>query len=394
MKNIDEKILMAEEEIKQLQNKRKKLISHLIGETIDQITKNNTGKQTAVAGTKWNRLAYENFTINEVKEIMKKKDGKQMTDKEIVYLLKDILNKAKEKDPNADKSQYWELGNKEAVQAINETLKEHNISEKNIIEFMKTSKNKVIELIQEDLKLEEEYKLKLAKYKKDGTSTLPMVYVYGIRIRSPKLEEECEHSDLYEAEKDLKRNLEKTLSENMKNRFIKESIEMKKTGPLQWSASFIGKIYAKNEEIPISYKLLNHSLLGLGKKQVFYSDSELTKNIKNSDVFKDKVRELAENLNNGESKAYYSSLDYNDDKAKKDEKYAYGKVKLAIEISKDNNGNISYKGIVGDTYNFELHIDAYKNDLKIAFLNNIAYFVQKHGAMIPYNWTSQLEGTL
>ena len=27
MKNIDEKILMAEEEIKQLQNKRKKLIS-------------------------------------------------------------------------------------------------------------------------------------------------------------------------------------------------------------------------------------------------------------------------------------------------------------------------------------------------------------------------------
>lgn len=30
MKNIDEKILMAEEEIKQLQNKRKKLISGLM----------------------------------------------------------------------------------------------------------------------------------------------------------------------------------------------------------------------------------------------------------------------------------------------------------------------------------------------------------------------------
>ena len=37
MKNIDEKILMAEEEIKQLQNKRKKLISQQKQEDFESI---------------------------------------------------------------------------------------------------------------------------------------------------------------------------------------------------------------------------------------------------------------------------------------------------------------------------------------------------------------------
>ena len=44
--------------------------------------------------------------------------------------------------------------------------------------------------------------------------------------------------------------------------------------------------------------------------------------------------------------------------------------------SKDNNGNISYKGIVGDTYNFELNMDAYYDKIDVALLNNGAYFVK------------------
>ena len=62
--------------------------------------------------------------------------------------------------------------------------------------------------------------------------------------------------------------------------------------------------------------------------------------------------------------------------------------------SKDNNGNISYKGIVGDTYNFELNMDAYYDKIDVALLNNWAYFVQKYGSLIPYNWTAEIGGKL
>lgn len=62
--------------------------------------------------------------------------------------------------------------------------------------------------------------------------------------------------------------------------------------------------------------------------------------------------------------------------------------------SKDNNGNISYKGIVGDTYNFELNLNAYRNDLVATSLNNVATYIQNYGSLIPYNWTAEIGGKL
>ena len=78
-------------------------ISYLIGETVDQVTKGKTGKQTAVAGTKWN-LLYE-----ELEERSKKERQKIYEEIQKLYL-KEVLkdNTLNYEDLSLkEKSYYW-----------------------------------------------------------------------------------------------------------------------------------------------------------------------------------------------------------------------------------------------------------------------------------------------
>ena len=127
--------------------------------------------------------------------------------------------------------------------------------------------------------------------------------------------------------------------------------------------------------------------------------SGVSRDLEHSDVLTAKVRELSRNLKPGEKKYFYSSMDFNGVKKgiypTKDQKLAYGKVKLAINIEEDAEGNIVYKGEVGDTYNFEWHRinqSNYKNEHIKLIMNNGAVIYQEIGALQPFNWTASIEG--
>ena len=61
-----------------------------------------------------------------------------------------------------------------------------------------------------------------------------------------------------------------------------------------------------------------------------------------------------------------------------------------INLNSNKNTNIKGNTIKAD----KIHIDAYQNNLNTAFFNNVAYFVQKYGSLIPYNWTAEIGGKL
>ena len=106
-------------------------------------------------------------------------------------------------------------------------------------------------------------------------------------------------------------------------------------------------------------------------------------------------------LKPGEKKYFYSSMDFNHSKIGRvlplDQQLAYGKVKMAIGIEKDNQGNIFYSGEVGDTYNFDWYEFSYSNyrdeHIKL-IINNVAESYQEIGALQPFNWIASIQGKI
>lgn len=89
------------------------------------------------------------------------------------------------------------------------------------------------------------------------------------------------------------------------------------------------------------------------------------------------------------------------------QKLAYGNLKVAIQITRDENNNIIFYGQAGDVYNFEYHnyvekIESVKNQgLKEIFkagvltlINNGAVAYQNTGALQPFTWTADIRGTI
>lgn len=86
---------------------------------------------------------------------------------------------------------------------------------------------------------------------------------------------------------------------------------------------------------------------------------------------------------------------------------AYGNIKVDIQITRDANNNIKYYGQAGDVYNFEYHnyvnkIESITNQgskemLKveiITLINNAATGYQNAGAIQPFAWTADIQGTI
>lgn len=80
-------------------------------------------------------------------------------------------------------------------------------------------------------------------------------------------------------------------------------------------------------------------------------------------------------------------------------KLGYGKVKLGLQITRTEEG-IDFYGQAGDAYNFEWHkINLLSNAGKIRsmlvdFINNGAYGYQELGALQPFEWSANLDGTI
>lgn len=362
---------------------------------------------TALAATKWNKLAYESMTKADIKDLLRKANGNQMSDKEIEGLLTDIISIVNKIDPEAAQSKYYEYGNAEAVNAVKECLKEHGISDENITSFMNEYKKVYREAVKKDIELfKKRTGIDLAKHLIDssvrkGTFELPGLLVTA--NRNHPLLEECEHSDMYEAQRDLERNLDADLIESRRELGTKIAAESPAWANENYGGlkivGFVGaEVAEKMANTPIASKFLRYSLEGSGELLSFEHGSDVSKDLEQSDVLAAKVRELSQNLKSGEKKYFYSSMDFNNgdkNSPSKDQQLAYGKVKLAISIEKDAKGNITYNGKVGDTYNFDWHAvnqSSYKNEHIKLIMNNGAVLYQEIGALQPFNWTASISG--
>ena len=358
----------------------------------------------ALTATKWNKLAYERLTEDNVKNFLCKKSGQQMTDKEIEGLLLDILVKVRSLDPEADQSKYWEYGNKESENAVVDCLKEHGIDDENIARIMDVYFKEFMEAHQEDLNIIR----KTHDFNQSKSDTLGNIYeLPGINVTAKKnhsLSEECNHSDWYEAKMDLERNLAADLADSRENFLTKLALKSPEVSMMSYSGlKTVGFIGAEASErtlhTPIASQFLKYSLAGSGEPLSFAYGSDVSKDLENSEILATKVKELARNIKPGEKKYFYSSMDFNGGigrkQSNKDQQLAYGKVKLAISIEKDKSGHVSYMGEVGDTYNFDWHkLTAlnYKNEHIKLVMNNGAVIYQKIGALQPFNWTASIKG--
>ena len=358
----------------------------------------------ALTATKWNKLAYERLTEDDVKNFLCKKSGQQMTDKEIEGLLLDILVKVRSLDPEADQSKYWEYGNKESENAVVDCLKEHGIDDENIARIMDVYFKEFLEAHQEDLNIIR----KTHDFNQSKSDTLGNIYeLPGINVTAKKnhsLSEECNHSDWYEAKRDLERNLAADLADSRENFLTKLALKSPEVSMMNYSGlKTVGFIGAEASErtlhTPIASQFLKYSLAGSGKPLSFAYGSDVSTDLENSEILATKVKELARNMKPGEKKYFYSSMDFNGTNnygyASRDQQLAYGKVKLAIGIEKDKSGHISYVGEVGDTYNFDWHgltKPNYQNEHIKLVMNNGAVIYQKIGALQPFNWTASIKG--
>lgn len=356
----------------------------------------------ALTATKWNELAYERLTEDDVKNFLCKKSGQQMTDKEIEGLLLDILVKVRSLDPEADQSKYWEYGNKESENAVVDCLKEHGIGDENIARIMDVYFKEFLEAHQEDLNIIR----KTHDFNQSKSDTLGNIYeLPGINVTAKKnhsLSEECNHSDWYEAKMDLERNLAADLADSRENFLTKLALKSPEVSMMNYSGlKTVGFIGAEASErtlhTPIASQFLKYSLAGSGEPLSFAYGSDVSKDLENSEILATKVKELARNIKPGEKKYFYSSMDFNGStgNAAKDQQLAYGKVKLAISIEKDKSGHIFYMGEVGDTYNFDWHEltrSNYQNEHIKLVMNNGAVIYQKIGALQPFNWTASIKG--
>ena len=361
---------------------------------------------TALAATKWNKLAYESMTKADIKELLRKANGNQMSDKEIEGLLTDIISIVNKIDPEAAQSKYYEYGNAEAVNAVKECLKEHGISDENITSFMNEYKKVYREAVKKDIELfKKRTGIDLAKHLIDSSVRKDTFELPGLLVtanRNHPLLEECEHSDMYEAQRDLERNLDADLIESRRELGTKIAAESpawanENYGGLKIVGFAGADVAEKMANTPIASKFLRYSLEGSGKSLSFEHGSDVSKDLEHSDVLAAKVRELSQNLKPGEKKYFYSSMDFNVGKMNpsRDQQLAYGKVKLAISIEKDAKGNITYNGKVGDTYNFDWHTvnqSTYKNEHIKLIMNNGAVLYQEIGALQPFNWTASISG--
>lgn len=176
------------------------------------------------------------------------------------------------------------------------------------------------------------------------------------------------------------------------------------------TAGAVGSDYAMNT--PIASMLLSQAIYGNGNSVHFDVGDNVSEDLMNSAILRNGIKKAAATLSPGETKYVYASIDYNQhdeegNPSSLDQKLAYGNVKVAIQITRDEDNNIKFYGQVGDAYNFEYHnyVDRIegtsdlnvKEALKaglITLINNGATGYQNVGIIQPFTWTADIQGTI
>ena len=385
-------------------------ISAGVGAALGNLSGGDTAEalDVALAATKWNKLAYERITKSDVKDLLRKTTGKQMTDLEIEGLLYDIVNMTNQLDSEGANSSSWELGNEETIKAVQECLQQHGIPDENIVAFLDVYTKIYNEAAAEDSSFPQ--KMGKLTYSEKGTPIFEMANVIVTANRVYPVGVECEHTDAYESYSHLDRDQDATLAQARQELGTMLAAENpdeanRNYGGTKYVLSLGTMAFDKVKDTPIASKFMIHGLMGSGTSLSFEYSSDVSKDIEQSDVLKAKVSELGKDIQPGETKYIYTSMDFNSRKEvngklinpSRDQQLAYGKVKLAISIEKDAKGNITYSGKVGDTYDFNWHEVSqsnYENEKYKLIMNNGAVVAQKKGVIQPFNWTASIKGKI
>ena len=253
--------------------------------------------------------------------------------------------------------------------------------------------------------------------KMTGGSGHTGAYISQMGTKWNELEEIREVDNLNEAQDIMNENVneEKEASRTSESDFMQEypdlSNEIFKNhrGIADSAGQFIGGSMGAE----VAADLLRHALYGNGSP--VSADSQLgqkiSSDLNNSAILRAAIQSYGMKLKVGETKYIYGSVnlqvkDEYDNDATINEVLGYGRIKLGLQITRNEN-SIDYYGQASDAYNFEWHdvnsnLEKMKEDsswdqfgkLIIDAINNGAAGYQEIGAIQAFDWSANLDGTI
>nr|WP_237141749.1 hemagglutinin repeat-containing protein [Selenomonas sp. oral taxon 126] len=231
----------------------------------------------------------------------------------------------------------------------------------------------------------------------DGTSK-DIINLYGVEYR--------ETNSLEEAKDILRQRVHQewvdgrtTLTDIMRKKYpfsflAPGSIPMKSLAIL----GALGSLAIK--DTPMASDALIYAHIANGWPRHFSVGTFTSSNMSRSNAITQKIKDLGTHFSPGETRDIYMSINLNIDPASLDEHYFAGWTKLAIRVHRDMDGKISFNGLAGDAYNFDLHqwkLGDPEYSWKNAFtdtINNAAWVNQSLGYLQPFPWTAEIQGTV
>ena len=253
--------------------------------------------------------------------------------------------------------------------------------------------------------------------KMTGGSGHTGAYISQMGTKWNELEEIREVDNLNEAQDIMNENVneEKEASRTSESDFMQEypdlSNEIFKNH--RDIANSAGQFIGGSMGAEVAADLLRHALYGNGSP--VSADSQLgqkiSSDLNNSAILRAAIQSYGMKLKVGETKYIYGSVnlqvkDEYDNDATINEVLGYGRIKLGLQITRNEN-SIDYYGQASDAYNFEWHdvnsnLEKMKEDsswdqfkkLIIDVINNGAAGYQEIGAIQAFDWSTNLDGTI
>ena len=233
----------------------------------------------------------------------------------------------------------------------------------------------------------------------DSDGTLKdIVNLYGVEYRETKSLEEAKdilrqrvHQEWVEG----RTNLTDIMRKKYPFSFLAPgSIPMKSLAIL----GALGSLAIK--DTPMASDALIYAHIANGWPRHFSVGTFTSSNMSRSNAITQKIKDLGTHFSPGETRDIYMSINLNIDPASLDEHYFAGWTKLAMRVHRDMDGKISFNGLAGDAYNFDLHqwkLGDPEYSWKNAFtdtINNAAWVNQSLGYLQPFPWTAEIQGTV
>ena len=131
----------------------------------------------------------------------------------------------------------------------------------------------------------------------------------------------------------------------------------------------LGSLVARTSgtEYELAGRLLDVSLHGDGSSEMFQKGSLASNKLIEDPAFRNKMWELGAHIAPGHTESFYTSIE-----ASGATKYAFGHIKLAVDISKTLYGELHVNGLGKDVYDYNKHPIYSWGD----YINNLSYDLQ------------------